>query len=370
MRIQYLDLQKLNGRFSEEIEKAVGKVLRSGSYLKGNALSEFERNYADYIGTDYAIGCGNGLDALTLILKAYREMGRLKEGDEVIVPANTFIATILSIMRADLKPVLVEPDPESFQIDSSHIEKSITSKTKVLVIVHLYGGCAFNQEIKKICEDNSLLLIEDNAQAHGCKYGEKRTGSLGDASAHSFYPGKNLGAFGDAGAVATNDAELAQMVRSLTNYGSSGKYVFDFKGLNSRMDEVQATILNVKLKYLDEDNRKRREVARKYTEGIKHPDIVLPKKLLEQGSVFHIFPILSEQRNELRKYLAEKGIETLIHYPIPPHKQKALIEFSGLSLPITEKVHRQEFSLPISPVLTNEEVDYVIEVVNQVKSKK
>lgn len=364
-KIKYLDLKKLNARFLDEIDVAVRDVLQSGRYLNGDTLREFEMNYAEYISTDYTIACGNGLDALTLILLGYKELGRFKSGDEIIVPANTFIATILSVIRAGLKPVLVEPDPETFQIDPSQIRKVINPKTKGVIIVHLYGNCAYDETINQICKENSLLLLEDNAQAHGTLFKGKRTGSLGDAGAHSFYPSKNLGSFGDGGAVTTNNADLAELVRSLANYGSKGKYVFESKGLNSRMDEIQAAIINVKLKYLDADNQKRREIAGKYIDGIKHTDIVLPKKLLESGSVFHVFPILSERRDELQKYLEKNGIETLIHYPVPPHKQKALREYSSLDLPITEKIHRHELSLPISPTLEGGEIEYICEILSK-----
>lgn len=379
--IKFLDLQKVNSQYATEINEALTRTVASGWYLLGNQLREFEKEYAAYIGTDYAVGCANGLDALTLILRAYIEMGVMKPGDEVIVPANTYIASILAISENGLVPVLVEPDPATLQIDPERIEEAITPLTRAIMIVHLYGRCAYTDKIGELCRRYSLKLIEDNAQAHGCifKSGEgvegRRTGSLGDAAGHSFYPGKNLGALGDGGCVTTSDPHLARMVRTLANYGSEKKYVFDYKGRNSRLDEIQAAALRVKLPHLDADNRRRKEIAARYVAGINHPDIIIPgiasPSPAESGSterfdsnVFHIFPILTERRDELQSYLQDHGVQTLIHYPIPPHQQKAYEDWAHLSLPVTERIHRCELSLPISPVMTDAEVDAVISLLN------
>ena len=362
--IDFLSLQKITQMHASEIHDAVSSVIDSGWYLQGNQNKKFEDNYSKYIGTNHCIGVANGLDALRLILKAYIELGIIKKGDEVIVPANTFIASILAITDNGLIPVLVEPDINTFQIDDSKIEEVITSKTKAIMIVHLYGQCSYTDKIGEICKKHNLKLIEDNAQSVGCKYKNKRTGSLGDAAGHSFYPGKNLGAFGDAGAVTTDDDELGHMVRLLGNYGSSIKYQFDYKGLNSRLDEIQAAVLGVKLKYIDQDNNRRKEVARYYLENIHNDKIKLPIVQDWNAHVFHLFPVLCERRNELQHYLMENGIETLIHYPIPPHKQKAYTEFNNLTFPITEKIHAVELSLPISQVITDMEIEKVISAVN------
>ena len=339
----------------------------SGWYLKGEQAQRFEKNYATYIGTKYCVGVANGLDALTLILRAYIEKGVMQPGDEVIVPANTFIASILSISDCGLTPVLVEPSIDTFQIDDSQIEEVITERTKALMIVHLYGRCAYTEKIGMICKKHQLKLIEDNAQAHGCfapmDNGQwRRTGSLGDAAAHSFYPGKNLGALGDAGAVTTNDKELAQIIEELGNYGSSKKYVFDYQGRNSRLDEIQAAMLDVKLRHLDEDNQRRQAVADYYINNVKHPEILLPTP---SQSVYHIFPILCERRDELQQYLKENGVETMIHYPIPPHKQACYKEWNDLSFPITERIHRQELSLPCHPAMKQEEADQIVSLLNR-----
>ena len=360
--IKYLDLKAINAQYDQEIHEAIRQVVDSGWYLKGEATKCFEQNYAEYIGTKYCIGCGNGLDALTLILRAYIEKGVMQPGDEIIVPANTFIASILSISECGLTPVLVEPSIDTFQIDDSLIEEAITERTKALMIVHLYGRCAYTKKIGTICKKYNLKLIEDNAQAHGCVFKGKKTGSLGDVAAHSFYPGKNLGAFGDAGAVTTNDKELAQVIKELGNYGSSKKYVFDYQGRNSRIDEIQAAILNVKLRHLDADNQRRQAVADYYINTIKHSEIILP---IPSDSVYHIFPILCERRDELQQYLKENGVETMIHYPIPPHKQACYKEWNDLSFPITERIHCQELSLPCHPTLKKEEVDQIVSLLNR-----
>ena len=360
--IKYLDLKAINAQYDQEIHEAIRQVVDSGWYLKGEATKCFEQNYAEYIGTKYCIGCGNGLDALTLILRAYIEKGVMQPGDEIIVPANTFIASILSISECGLTPVLVEPSIDTFQIDDSLIEEAITERTKALMIVHLYGRCAYTEKIGMICKKYNLKLIEDNAQAHGCVFEGKKTGSLGDVAAHSFYPGKNLGAFGDAGAVTTNDKELAQVIEELGNYGSSKKYVFDYQGRNSRLDEIQAAILNVKLRHLDADNQHRRAVADYYINNVKHSEIILPTP---SDSVYHIFPILCERRDELEQYLKENGVETMIHYPIPPHKQACYKEWNDLSFPITERIHCQELSLPCHPTLKKEEADQIVSLLNR-----
>lgn len=356
--IKYLDLKTINKPY----EHAADEVLQSGWYLKGEATRSFESHYAEYIGTHYCIGCGNGLDALTLILRAFIEQGVMQPGDEVIVPANTYIASILAITENRLNPVLVEPSFDTLQIDDALIEQAITEHTRAIMIVHLYGRCAYTEKIGTICKKYNLKLIEDNAQAHGCVFKGKKTGSLGDAAAHSFYPGKNLGAFGDAGAVTTNDKELAQVIEELGNYGSSKKYVFDYQGRNSRMDEIQAAILNVKLRHLDADNQRRQAVADYYINNVKHPEIVLPTP---SDSVYHIFPILCERRDELQQYLKENGVETMIHYPIPPHKQACYKEWNDLSFPITEQIHRQELSLPCYQTLKKEEADQIVSLLNR-----
>ena len=365
--IKYLPLKQINDRYDADLREAVGRVMDSGWYLKGEHTQRFEKNYATYIGTKYCVGVANGLDALTLILRAYIEKGVMQPGDEVIVPANTFIASILSVSECGLTPVLVEPCIDTFQIDDSQIEEVITERTKALMIVHLYGRCAYTEKIGMICKKHQLKLIEDNAQAHGCfapmDNGQwRRTGSLGDAAAHSFYPGKNLGALGDAGAVTTNDKELAQIIEELGNYGSSKKYVFDYQGRNSRLDEIQAAMLDVKLRHLDEENQRRQAVADYYINNVKHPEILLPTP---SQSVYHIFPILCERRDELQQYLKENGVETMIHYPIPPHKQACYKEWNDLSFPITERIHRQELSLPCHPAMKQEEADQIVSLLNR-----
>ena len=372
--IKYLDLKAINSLYDEEIRSAVSRVLDSGWYLKGEATRRFEQHYAEYIGTRYCIGCGNGLDALTLIFRAYMEMGVMQRGDEVIVPANTYIASILAITECGLKPVLVEPSWETLQIDDSLIEQAITPRTRAIMIVHLYGCCAYTSRIGDICRNHHLKLVEDNAQAHGCTFEGRKTGSLGDAAGHSFYPTKNLGALGDAGAVTTNDEALARVVEALGNYGSSWKYVFDYQGRNSRMDEIQAAVLDVKLKHLDADNQRRKEMVARYQREVSNPLLRLLLVADEQysrpsratrDSVYHILPIFCERRDDLKKYLSDNGVETQIHYPIPPHKQRCYnFQLNHLSLPITEKIHAQELSIPCHQALTKEEVDLVIDLLN------
>lgn len=353
--IKYLELKAVTAQHADEIHDAVNRVVDGGWYLQGEETKAFEAEYAKYIGTSHCIGVGNGLDALTLIIRAYKEMGVMADGDEVIVPANTYIASILSITENGLTPILVEPRLDTFQIDDSQIEQAITPKTKAIMIVHLYGYCAYTDRIGDICKQHNLKIIEDNAQAHGCEAHSslltphsslKKTGSLGNAAAHSFYPGKNLGALGDAGAVTTNDDQLATTIRAIANYGSSRKYVFDYCGRNSRIDELQAAILRVKLRHLDEDNERRRAVALRYSREIDNPDIVVPSEQWAQMGVNHIYPVLCPQRDRLQQYLTDNGVQTVIHYPIPPHRQRCYAQWSSLSLPITERIHREELSLP------------------------
>jgi dTDP-4-amino-4,6-dideoxygalactose transaminase len=365
VNVPFLSLKDVTGKYSREIHEAVSRVIDSGWYLQGEENAVFETHYAKYIGVKHAVGCANGLDALVWILRAYMELGVMMPGDEVIVPANTYIASILAITENNLVPVLLEPDIATYQIDDSKIEAAITPKTKAVMIVHLYGRCAYTEKIGQICKSHNLKLIEDNAQAHGCVYNGKKTGSLGDAAGHSFYPGKNLGALGDGGAVTTDDEELAVAIRAIANNGSSKKYVFKYRGRNSRLDEIQAAVLDVKLKYLDEDNNLRKQVAKKYITEIKNPNVVLPSVEDWNSNVFHIFPIRTGKRDELQAYLAERGIQTLIHYPIPPHKQECYKEWNSLFFPITERIHREELSLPMSPTLRDEQVKLVIDAINQ-----
>ncbi len=362
--IKFLDLKAINDSFEPDLSNAVKRVLDSGWYLLGEENKAFEREYAQFIGTKHCIGVANGLDALRLILKAYINLGEMREGDEIIVPANTFIATILAITDNNLKPVLVEPNLYTYNIDPFKIENKITEKTKGIMLVHLYGQNGMHLEIARLATKYNLKIIEDNAQAVGAYWGNKRTGSIGVAAGHSFYPGKNLGALGDAGAVTTDDDNLASVIRAIANYGSIKKYVNDYQGLNSRLDEIQAAILRVKLPRLDADNQRRREIARYYIENIKHPDIILPKVTDWDNHIFHIFPIRCVQRDALQNYLTEQDIQTLIHYPIPPHKQKAYREWNKLNFPITEKIHEEILSLPISPVMADKEIYTVINCIN------
>ena len=362
--VKYLDLQRITAKYADEIHQALARVADSGWYLLGEENKSFEQHYADYIGSRYCIGVANGLDALIWILRAYMELGYLRPGDEVLVPANTYIASILAITENGLKPVLIEPRLSNYQIDEDLIEQHLTERSKALMIVHLYGQCAYSDKIRALCERYGLKLIEDNAQAHGCLYAGRKTGSLGDAAGHSFYPGKNLGALGDGGAVTTNDKELAKVVRTLANYGSEKKYLFRYTGRNSRLDEIQAAVLNVKLPYLDQDIELRKQVAARYLLEIRHPGIQLPLVTDRGQHVYHIFPIRCSRRDALQAFLESRGIQTLIHYPIPPHKQACYKEWHNLFLPITEQIHREELSLPLSPVMTREEIDQVIAAVN------
>ena len=374
MTIKFLDLKKVNAQYADELHEAVRRVVDSGWYLQGKENEQFERNFAEYIGTKHCVGCANGLDALIWIYRAYIELGVMQPGDEVIVPANTFIASILAITENGLKPVLVEPRLDTLEIDDSKIEAAITERTRSILLVHLYGRCAYTEKIGEICQKHGLKLVEDNAQAHGCKAPQPpkgaRTGSLGDAAGHSFYPGKNLGALGDGGAVTTDDDRLAEAIRALANYGSQKKYVFQYTGRNSRLDEIQAAILDVKLRHLDADNAHRQAIANYYYDHIANPLITLPTRLPDAHNVYHLFPILCEKRDALQAHLTENGIQTLIHYPIPPHQQQCYKAWNNLSFPITEQIHQQELSLPISPVMTMEEAEAVVSVINAFQQTK
>lgn len=374
--IPFLSLKDVTALHGAEIQAAVARVTESGWYLQGDENKAFENAYAQYIGTRCCVGCANGLDALTLILRAYKEMGIMNDGDEVIVPANTYIASILAITENGLTPVLCEPRIDTLEIDADAMERLITPRTRAVMLVHLYGRNAYNNAIGAICRSHNLRLIEDNAQAHGCmtigKSGNdmQRTGSIGDAAAHSFYPGKNLGALGDGGAVTTNDERLAHIVRTLANYGSAEKYVFQYAGRNSRLDEIQAAVLSVKLKYLDEDNAKRQKIARYYYSHISNHCVKLPVRLPDEQNVYHIFPVLvdADKRSKMIDHLQESGIGTMIHYPIPPHKQQCYKAMNSMSYPVTELIHSQELSLPISPAMTLDDARQVVDAVNTFRS--
>ena len=369
--VKLLDLQSITMQHGDEYKAAINRVIESGWFLQGNENKQFEADYAKYIGADECVAVANGLDALYLVMRAYKEMGIMQDGDEIIVPANTYIATILSITKNNLIPVLVEPTWENLEIDIDRIEEAITPRTKGVMIVHLYGRVAYNDNLGEICKKYNLKLMEDCAQSHGCAWYGVKTGALGDAAAHSFYPGKNLGAFGDAGAVTTCDNELANVIRALANYGSQKKYVFKYVGLNSRMSELDAAVLDVKLKYLDEDNKKRQELAAYYYENINNPIITLPSRIPDENNVYHQFPVFCERRDELQKHLADNGVQTLIHYPIPPHHQecyeKEAWNTPRLSLPITEKIHEQELSIPMNQEVSMDEAKIVVDVLNSFK---
>lgn len=370
--IPFLSLKDTTALHGAEINEAVSRVVNSGWYLQGEENRNFEKHYSEYIGCRHAIGCANGLDALIWIFRAYIELGIMKLGDEVIVPANTYIATILAITENGLVPVLCEPGYGTLEIDEDRIEQLITPRTKAVTVVHLYGRIAISPRIIDICRTHNLKLIEDNAQAHGCVYAPtgQRTGSIGDAAGHSFYPGKNLGALGDGGAVTTNDSQLAETVRTLANYGSQKKYVFRYTGRNSRLDEIQAAVLDVKLKYLEQDNNHRKAIARYYYDNISNPAVTLPERLPDAQNVYHIFPILitDGKRDELQTYLAQNGIGTMIHYPVAPHRQECYANASWntpqLSLPITERIANEELSLPVGPAITFEEAETVVRLIN------
>lgn len=372
MNIPFLSLHDVTALHGEEINEAVNRVVNSGWYLQGNENKQFENHYSEFIGCKYTIGCANGLDALIWIFRAYIELGIMQPGDEVIVPANTYIATTLSITENGLVPISIEPKLNTLEIDEDLIEATITPRTKAIVIVHLYGRCAYTEKIGALCKKYNLKLIEDCAQSHGCKYLDGRvTGNIGDAAGHSFYPGKNLGALGDGGAVTTNDSELATAIRALANYGSQKKYVFKYAGRNSRLDEIQAAVLDVKLKYLKKDNAHRQEIAHYYYEHIDNSIVTLPDFLPDDQNVYHLFPILvkgRDNRNRLHDYLEQNGVGTVCHYPIPPHKQECYAKSSWnipqLSLPITERLATEELSLPIGPSITLDEVKEVVRLVN------
>ncbi len=363
--ISFLDLHKINKPYEAAFQSQLKNMLDEHWYILGKQTKTFEDNFAHYCGTKYCIGVGNGLDALTLIFKAYIELGKLQKGDEVIVPANTYIASILAVLQADLVPVLVEPKLETYNINPQLIQEKITSKTKAILPVHLYGQLSEMDLINEIAIQNNLLIIEDSAQSHGAILEDRKAGNLSHAAGFSFYPGKNLGALGDAGAVTTNDEALAKTIYSLRNYGSEKKYYNDFIGVNSRLDEIQAAFLNVKLPHLDADNDRRRAIAKRYLSEIKNDKIALPHWDFTSNHVFHVFVIRTQNRKELQNYLSENGVQTIIHYPVPPHKQKALSHWNDLSFPITEKIHNEILSLPISQVMTDDEVDFVIKTLNQ-----
>jgi dTDP-4-amino-4,6-dideoxygalactose transaminase len=366
--IKFLDLKKVNDAHGAEISAAIQRVLDSGWYLLGEEVSSFEREFADYCGTKHCLGVANGLDALILILMGYRELGLMQEGDEVIVPANTYIASILAISRAGLKPVLVEPDERTYNIDPTLIEAAITERTKAIMAVHLYGQCADMDPICAMARKHGLKVIEDAAQAHAATYRGVRTGALGDAAGFSFYPGKNLGALGDGGAVTTNDVQLADTIKALRNYGSHEKYHNKYKGMNSRLDEIQAAVLRVKLKHLDADTDKRRVIANTYLDqlsAINHPQLILPHIAEECTHAWHLFVIRSKERDALAAHLLKEGVQTMIHYPVPPHQQKAYPELKHLSLPLTEVIHQEVLSLPISPVMDTSSLETVIHSIDQ-----
>ncbi len=387
--IKFLDLQKINTQYTDELKQVAAEIIDSGWYLQGERVKRFETNLAHYIDVKHAIGVANGLDALRIILKAYIELGFMKEGDEVIVPANTYIASILAITDNHLKPILVEPNINTFNLNLDLIEEKITDRTKAIMVVHLYGQVCWGAKLVEMAKKYNLKIIEDNAQAIGAEYTVPpslntkqqtlinkqqtlKSGALGDAAGFSFYPGKNLGALGDSGAVTTNDYNLAEVVRAIGNYGSKQKYINEYQGLNSRLDEIQAAFLDAKLKYIDAENQRRREIAQYYCKNIKSPEIVLPcqanSSILTHHSslshVWHLFVIRHPQRDKLQKYLTENGIQTLIHYPIPPHKQLAYKEWNKLSFPNTERIHNEVLSLPISPVMTKEETEQIIYTLN------
>lgn len=363
--IPFLDLKAINQQYQRELKEACARVIDSGWYIMGNELTRFESEFAQYCGTKYAIGVANGLDALTLVLRAWKEMGKLAEGDEIIVPANTYIASILAITENCLTPVLIEPNPNTYNLSKDGIEAAITSKTKAILSVHLYGLISPMPEIMEIANKYSLLVLEDCAQAHGASIGERKAGNWGDAAGFSFYPGKNLGALGDAGAITTNDDELTQTIKALRNYGSHKKYENLYQGVNSRLDEIQAAMLQVKLKYLENEIEARRRIAKYYLDKINNPKVILPEVLDMEYHVWHLFVVCTANRDEFENYLQENGVQTLIHYPTPPHKQPAYPELENLILPITERIHREVISLPMGPTLSLEDVQKVVDIINR-----
>ncbi|WP_336797006.1 DegT/DnrJ/EryC1/StrS family aminotransferase [Erwinia aphidicola] len=363
--INFLDLKAINCRYSDELKQACSRVIDSGWYIMGKELEDFEKNFSNYCGVKHAIGVANGLDALILSLRAWKELGYLKSGDEVIVQANTYIASIIAITLNDLVPVLVEPDENDFNLTIDNIKSSITSKTRVILPVHLYGKISPMREIMDIAKEYNLLVLEDSAQSHGASIDGRRAGSWGDAAAFSFYPGKNLGALGDAGAITTQDDTLAATLKALRNYGSIKKYENIYDGLNSRLDEIQAAMLNVKLKYLDEDIRIRRYIANRYNREITNPEIKLPENIVDENHVWHLYVVQVKNRDSLQKYLADNGIQTLIHYPTPPHKQKAYSQYNGLTLKVTERIHNEVLSLPMDPTMEDDCITKVINIINE-----
>lgn len=363
--IQFLDLQGINARYQEPFQLKLKSVLDKGWFILGDEVKAFETNFAHYCGTQYCIGVGNGLDALVLIFKGYIELGKLQKGDEVLVPANTYIASILALLQAELVPVLVEPQLDTYVLDIEKVRQSITDKTKAILAVHLYGQLADMESLSLLAKHYNLLLVEDAAQAHGAATSLAKAGNLSDAAGFSFYPGKNLGALGDAGAITTNDSQLATIVASLRNYGSTQKYHNTYQGVNSRLDELQAAFLNLKLPHLDSDNALRTAVAKRYLSEIKNDKFTLPVWDFSAQHVFHLFVIRTANRQQLQDYLKQNDIETLIHYPIPPHKQPALAAMNSAVFPITEKIHDEVLSLPISPIMTTNQIDYVIQILNQ-----
>ncbi|ACZ12796.1 DegT/DnrJ/EryC1/StrS family aminotransferase [Sulfurospirillum deleyianum] len=365
--IPFLDLKGINTQYRAALIEACTRVIDSGWYIQGNEHKEFEKEFAAYCGTKYAIGVANGLDALILVLRAYKEMGVMSDGDEVIVPSNTYIASILAISQNNLVPILVEPDINTFLLDPAKIEEKITSKTKAILPVHLYGQTCEMSKINAIAKKHNLKVIEDSAQSHGAYFEDKRSGNLGDASGFSFYPGKNLGALGDGGAVTTNDEELASAIKALGNYGSHKKYENLYKGINSRLDEMQAAMLRVKLRYLDNEVEKRRGIANYYLQNIKNDKLILPTLRAEDNHVWHLFAIRTNKRDELQKYLQENDIQTLIHYPLPPHKQNAYKEWNNDSYPISGQIHNEVLSLPISGVQSLEDTMQIVKVLNEYK---
>lgn len=373
--VSFLDLKKINAQYSEELSNACARVIKSGWYIMGEELKNFENEFSQYCGVKYTIGVANGLDALTLVLRAWKEMGCLKAGDEVIVQANTYIASVLAITETGLVPVFVEPDVNTFNLSIENIKKAITSKTKVILPVHLYGQISLMPEIMDLAQQHNILVLEDCAQSHSASIKGKKAGSWGDAAGFSFYPGKNLGALGDAGAITTNNDLLAQALLAIRNYGSHQKYLNLYQGVNSRLDEIQAAMLSVKLKYLDKETQHRQKIASMYLNGINNSILRLPLSVKDNSNavekhVWHLFVIATEYREQLQKHLAEYGIQTLIHYPTPPHKQQAYKEYNHLTLPVTEKIHREVLSLPIGPTMNRDEVNLVIAACNSFVIKK
>jgi dTDP-4-amino-4,6-dideoxygalactose transaminase len=362
--IEFLNIKKVNAQYDQELKDTAHRIIDSGWYLMGKELELFEKNYSAFCGVRHCLGVANGLDALRLIFKAYIEMGLMQKGDEIIVPANTYIASVLAISDNDLVPVFVEPNKETFNLDSSLLNQALTKKTKAVLTVHLYGQISIDEQMLNFCSKNNLKLIEDAAQSHGAMWNDKISGGIGDAAGHSFYPGKNLGALGDAGAVTTNDQLLAKTIAALRNYGSEEKYVNIFQGLNSRLDEIQAAFLNVKLKYIQDDIDKRRKIVNYYLNNIKNKDLILPAVIEQQGHVWHLFVLRSNKREELQNYLNKNNIQTIIHYPIPPHKQLAYSEFQNLSFPITEKLSNEVLSLPMDPTIKIRDLDKIINALN------